>query len=224
MRAVFRSSRRDVVYPQAEHARLAATLALAWGNRRFARPPLPFEPFVSGVALHDRGYGELDTDGIGEVPVERWLEIQRSSFRPRGRDAVVDLVVALHVHRLTAAGRRPAETDASEEMAARLDALHAAAGVAPPDATEADAITNLCDHVAFDFCFEEPAGGSVEVAPRRGAARVAVQYEVDGRGSIVLDPWPLDPPRLSGIAVAYRAEGYPGVLEPSVVQFHVVPA
>ena len=89
-----------MVFPQAEHARLAGTIALAWGNDRFARPALPFDAFVRGVTLHDRGYGELDADGIGEVPPDRWAAIQQASFAPRGEEPVVDLLVALHVHRL----------------------------------------------------------------------------------------------------------------------------
>src|ERR687886_932448 len=104
---MFRSRRRPVVYSQAEHARIAAAIAAVWGNDAFPRPPVPFDAFVRGVALHDRGYGELDADGIGEVASERWLELQRRSFTPRGEDPVVDLVVALHVHRLVARTRGP---------------------------------------------------------------------------------------------------------------------
>src|SRR5690349_12580954 len=115
---MFRSGRRDVVFPQAEHARFAAAIGVAWGNERFPRPPLPFGSWVRGVALHDRGYGELDVDGIGEVAPERWLEIQRRGFEPRGEDPVVDLVVALHVRRLVGRG----SDDARKALAAELDA------------------------------------------------------------------------------------------------------
>ena len=78
---MFRSSRRDVVFPQAEHARLAGAIALAWGNERFARPALPFDAFVRGVTLHDRGYGQLDADGMG-----RWRAIAGS--RSSGPDSL----------------------------------------------------------------------------------------------------------------------------------------
>jgi hypothetical protein len=213
---VFRSSRRAVVFPQAEHARLAGAIALAWGNDKFARPPVPFDEFVRGVTLHDRGYGELDADGIGEVAPDRWIRIQRAGFAPRGEEPVVDLVVALHVHRLVAGG------DAG--LTAALPELHRVAGVAESDAGEADRITNLCDRIAFDFCIEEPASGHVAVAPARGAEPVAVVYTVDGRGEITLEPWPLGLPRLLGLILGFRAEGYPGELEPVVVPFEAGPA
>ncbi len=58
---MIRSRRRAVVFPQADHARLADTLALAWRDR----PALPFDSFVRGVADHDRGYGEYDNDELG---------------------------------------------------------------------------------------------------------------------------------------------------------------
>ena len=125
---VFRSTARPVVYPQAEHARLAAAIAGAWQPEAI---PLPFDSFVRGVALHDRGYGELDTDGIGEIDGARWLEIMRRGFEPQDADPVVDLIVALHIRRLVG-GRTPEFDD-------RIPALIEAAGVAEADALAADA-------------------------------------------------------------------------------------
>jgi len=203
---MFRSSRREVVFPQAEHARLAGALALAWGNERFPRPELPFDAFVRGVTLHDRGYGQLDADGIGEVEPERWLAIQRAGFAPRGDEPVVDLVVALHVSRLVGGG--------DPAMTAALPRLHRLAGVDESVAAEADRITDLCDRIAFDFCVEEPARGTV----------AGIAYAVDGLGGITLDPWPLGPPSLLGLVLGYRADGYPEELEPEVVPFEAQPA
>jgi len=197
-----------VVVPQSDHARFSAAIALAWGNDRFPRPPLPFERFVQGVALHDRGYGEHDDDPIFGTGRDRWLAIQRESFRPRGDDPVVDLVVALHVRRL--AGDDPL----GAEMDAQLGPLHAAAGVSVEDGRAADAITRLCDAIAFDFALEEPERGS--------AAGVA--YTVDGLGGITLDPWPLAVPRLLGLVTAFAADGYPARLEPTAIPFEIVPA
>ena len=59
--------------------------------------PLPFESWVRGVTLHDRGYGELDDDPIGETSQERWCEIETRGFRARSGDDIADLVVALHI-------------------------------------------------------------------------------------------------------------------------------
>jgi hypothetical protein len=216
---MFRSSRRPVVFPQAEHARLAGALALAWGNDRFERPALPFEAFVRGVTLHDRGYGQLDADGIGEVPTDRWAAIQRASFAPRGEEPVVDLLVALHVHRLVAS----VDETILAPMTAALPELHRGAGVSETDAAEADLIMDLCDRIAFDFCVEEPTSGRVAVAPARAAEPVAVVYTVDGHGGITLEPWPLDMPCVAGIILGFRAERYPDELEPVVVPFDARP-
>jgi hypothetical protein len=215
---VFRSRRREVVYPQAEHARLSAAIAAAWGNDDFPPPALPFESFVLGVALHDRGYGELDVDAIGDAREERWLELQRRGFEPRGEDPVADLVAALHVRRLVSYEHTPARDALGAEMDAALPALHAAAGVSEDDAAEADRIVALCDAIAFDYAFERPASGSVEV---QGAS---VEFGLDGEGGVSLSPWPLAAPRLVGVVVAYRAEGYPERLDPVVETFRVEPA
>ena len=212
---MFRSVGRPVVFPQAEHARLAGAIALAWGNERFGRPALPFDAFVRGVTLHDRGYGQLDADGIGEVEPERWMAIQRAGFAPRGDDPVVDLVVALHVHRLVGGG--------DAEMTAALPELHRAAGIEESDAAEADRVTDLCDRIAFDFCVEGPAAGRVDIAPARDAEPVPVAYTVTGAGGITLAPWPLGPSGLAGIVLGFSAPGYPDALEPVVVPFAVRP-
>jgi hypothetical protein len=220
---VFRSRRRELVFPQAEHARLAAAIAQAWGNERWQRPPVPFGAFVRAVALHDRGYGQLDADGIGEVSAERWLEIQRASFAPRGGDPVADLLVALHVRRLVASRWSPAPPVALGEFDAQLPALHRAAGIAPSDAAEADRVMDLCDAISFDFCVELPASGRVEVVPMRAAGAVFVEYELDGEGLIVLDPWPLGVPRFDGFLLGFEATGYPEQPSPVVVAFRVMP-
>lgn len=209
-----------MVFPQAEHARLAGTIALAWGNDQFARPALPFDAFVRGVTLHDRGYGELDADGIGEVPPDRWAAIQQASFAPRGEEPVVDLLVALHVHRLVS----NVDETFLASMTAALPGLHHAAGVREGDAAEADQIMDLCDRIAFDFCVEESAGGVVAVTPAGGTDPVPVRYTVDGHGGIALEPWPLAVPRVAGIVLGFGAEGYPEALEPVVVPFDARPA
>lgn len=201
---MFRSRRRPVVFPQADHARFAAAIALAWRNR----PAMPFGSFVRGVADHDRGYGEHDADEIGAVTEDRWLEIQRRGFEPRGEDAVVDLVVALHVRRLIGQG------PAFEEVAALLPSLLEAARVTRDQADAADLVTNVCDVISFEFCFEAPSEREIH------GHRLAL----DGNGCVTVDPWPLDVPRLIGLVTAFEADGYPERLVPVVTPFAISPA
>ncbi|HWF28272.1 MAG TPA: hypothetical protein VG327_07820 [Mycobacterium sp.] len=190
--------------PQADHARFAAALALHWADR----PPLPFDSFVRGVADHDRGYGEHDDDSIdGPMSEEHWLDIQRRSFTPRGEDTVVDLVAALHVRRLI--GDRPAGDDA----AAIVEELCAMSGVTREDAQAADLVTNVCDVISFELCFEQPSEREV-----RGYSLV-----LDGVGAVTVDPLPFDTPELRGLVTAYELDGYPGRLVPVVVPYRVAP-
>jgi hypothetical protein len=173
-----------------DHAAFAGELALLWKEL-----PLPRESFVRGVALHDRGYGELDNDPIGGVPRERWLEIQRRGFAMRDDDPIVDLVACMHIHRLVR-GAVPEFDDA-------LPALRARAGVDEATARAADAITNLCDRISFDVCFEEPSDGRVgEIA-----------YEYDGDHTVSVDPWPFLTDEFALLLVGFRADGYPQRLE-----------
>jgi Protein of unknown function (DUF3891) len=221
---VFRSRRRPVVFSQADHARFSAAIAAVWGNEQFEQPPLDLASFVRGVALHDRGYGELDADGINEVSDERWIEIQRESFRPRGEDPVVDLVAALHVHRLVSRGRRAEDGALVAGMEQTLVALHEAAGVGEAQARAADSITDLCDRVAFDVCFEEPSAWTRPVLPRVSAPPVEVAFAFDGTGGVTLDPWPLGVPWLRAVLVGFAADGYPECPEPVIEPILLRPA
>jgi Protein of unknown function (DUF3891) len=207
---MFRSGRRAIVFPQADHARLAGTLALAWRDRP---PALPFGSFVRGVADHDRGYGEHDDDEIGAVGTERWVGIQRRGFVPRGEDHAVDLVAAMHVRRLLSSQNDDCERAAFVEVDELLPSLLDATGVTALEAEAADLITNVCDRIAFLFCFEQP--GEDEV---RGFA-----FAVDGLGGITLDPWPLEVPRLVGLVTAFESQGYPQRLVPVVTPFDASP-
>ena len=210
-----------MVFPQSEHAVLAATIASAW-NEAVAPIGIPRERFVRGVARHDRGYGEHDADEIGQVSRERWLAIQERGFAPTRHDPVVDLVVALHVRRLVSGGDDDGSGRLLQAMDDALPALVRDAGVPAGDAAAADRITDLCDRISFDFCLEEPGSGGLDVLGVDGSPE-RVSYAVDGLGTIALDPWPLDRPALGGTVLAYAAERYPDVLEPAPTPFAVQP-
>jgi len=209
------------VFPQREHARFSAALADAWSDA-FAPVRLPRERFVRGVAEHDRGYGEHDVDEIGKVSRGRWLTLQERGSAPTGNDPVVDLVVAMHVRRLVSGGDDDGSRRVLSAMDDALPALLREAGVSTDDAAAADRVTGLCDRISFDFCLEEPASGAVDVLGADGTP-VRVTYAVDGRGTIALDPWPLDRPALGGTVLAYAAECYPEVLEGVPTPFAVEP-
>jgi hypothetical protein len=184
---------------------------------------MDFDSFVRGVALHDRGYGELDDDGLGDVPAARWVEIQQRGFAPRGDDPIVDLVVALHVHRLVSTPRDPVEAAALPEMEDALPRLRDAAGVAEADARAADAITHLCDRISFTVCFEEPSEWAQPVIPKAGAQPIDMSFAFDGAGRATLSPWPLVVAPFSAVVAAYRADTYPQVLEPEVTLLRLEP-
>jgi hypothetical protein len=187
-------------------------MAAVWSDA-FAPVRLPRERFVVGVAEHDRGYPEHDADEIGNLPPGRWLEIQERGFAPTGEDAVVDLVVALHVRRLVSSHNEGDARRVIARMDAQIPALVRTAGVTTEDAAAADRITNLCDRVSFDICLEQPDSATVEVLASDGAV-VDVHYAVDGQGTVALAPWPLHVDRLAGTLQGFAAEGYPDDLVP----------
>ncbi|NND92523.1 MAG: DUF3891 family protein [Granulosicoccus sp.] len=228
---MFVSKRRPVVFPQSEHARLAGTIAQYWGNEQFQRPEMPFDAFCAGVALHDFGYGLLDTDNIVSMELSERQRTFESLMGMRFDDPVVEIVAKTHVARLM-----NTSGFASLEARCRQQLKELIAGTdLPADVfTNADTITRLCDSIAFDFCFEQDAGGSVAVAAEQTSAeRVEVCYQIDfdsnelgvkcnnSVGCIRLSPWPLSADIVRGYLLAYEQSGFPEELNPCRVEFEI---
>jgi hypothetical protein len=85
-----------------------------------------------------------------------------------------------------------------------------------------DRITDLCDRIAFDFCFEAPAEGEVGIFPRNDRdEEVVVGYRIE-HGTIQVEPWPFAVESHAGYLVGYQLEGYPAVLEPVLVTYRLI--
>lgn len=218
---MFISKQRPIVIPQWEYQKLAGTLALLWGNAEFERPLVPFESFLTGIGLHDRAYGPLDTLPIGGIPEQDWLALTRSGFEMSWADPVADLITKKHLQRLTSYGSAPSRQAMTAEMAQAIQAKIERHGLDATRFERIDRITELCDSIAFDFCFEAPAEGEVRIFPRNDCyEEVVVGYLIEG-GTIQIDPWPFGVENHAGYVVGYQLEGYPAVLEPILVPYQI---
>lgn len=217
---MFTSSRREIVFPQREHARLSATIAHCWGNERFLLPPFAHNSLVLGVLSHDRCYPDLDTSPVPNPNLEEWLHVQSRNLELQLDDPIAEVLVLLHCKRLLEHRRLP-ECDA---LATRLgDKL---SGLLDPatltNVMLADQITNLCDSIAFAFCLEKRSRGTVEMQTSEGSM-VEVEYALDGKSLITIEPWPLAVPQLSSFIVGYHREKYPTLLRPLLVPYTIQP-
>ena len=137
---------------------------MLWGNAEFERPSVPFESFLAGIGLHDRAYGPLDNLPIGERP-EEWLALTRAGFEMTWADPVADLIAKMHLKRLTGYGSVPARQAMTAEMTLTIQEQLQRHGFDGVLFERIDRITNLCDKIAFYFCFEAPAKGEVRIFP-----------------------------------------------------------
>lgn len=221
---MFKSKVRDLIVPQSEHARLAATLAFFWGNRDFDRPPVPFETFLKAVTLHDRGYGFFDTQTIGEMSDEVWVRVERRGLEGQDGDLLCDTLIQLHIKRLAGYLKGPLGKLFRDEIE-KLSAKNLGTLKLDTDKAErVDRIMALCDSVAFDFSFEEPVHSSCFVYPNnRSAGEIEIQYQIHPGGEIQVSPWPFNCDRFSGFLIGYKPAGYPSQPDPVFVPYQVVP-
>jgi hypothetical protein len=220
---MFKSRRRPLVIPQAEHLRLAGALAVLWGNARFIAPPLPPAALWAGIALHDRAYGPLDNISIGEVDEATWVALTRRGFYLPCANPLANVITRHHLLRLAAGQATPARLALAAEMRPVLQAQMAQHHLDEELMRRVDQITKLCDMVSFDFCFEAPAEGQVEVwANVADPAPVPVHYRIQ-ESAITLTPWPLRVPDYEGYVVGYALEGYPDQLDGIVIPYQIRP-
>jgi len=176
----------------------------------------------STIVPHPEGTRPLDNLPIGGIPEEQWLALTRSGFEMTWADPIADLITKMHLKRLTSYGSAPARQALAAEMAQRIQAQIQRHGLKAALFERIDRITNLCDRIAFDFCFEVPAEGEVRVFPRNGRQEeVPVAYRIQD-GTIQVDPWPFGVDSHLGYLAGYLLEGYPTVLEPIMMPFRVV--
>ena len=216
---MFRSKRRQIVTPQSEHLKLVGTLAMLWGNDQFDHPPIESKTMISGMGLHDRGYGYLDNSPIGGMTAEEWLPIARRGFNMPCSDVVADTIVKYHIRRL--ASSDPSETrkaltaEFSQAIDRYLDQHHLSKTLFD----RIDRITDLLDRLSFEFCFDAPASGSISIFPRIDEdTEVDVQYHVED-GEINVTPWPFSVDEHRGYLVAYQMDGYPEQLDPVILPY-----
>jgi hypothetical protein len=216
---MFKSKHRDIVTPQSEHLKLVGTLAMLWGNDDFDVPPIERTSMIAGMGLHDRGYGYLDNHPIGGMEDAEWIPIARHGFYMYCSDVVADTLVKYHFRRLADHGdsdeRKALTNEFSKAIAQQLEINH----LSKERFDRIDRITDLCDRLSFNFCFDEPASGEISIFSRNGEDReVTVQYHVED-GEIHVAPWPFSVDRHTGYLVAYRSEGYPELLDPVILSY-----
>lgn len=218
---MFKSKLRPITIPQAEHGKLAGTLAFLWGNAQFDRPAIDFSSFVTGIGLHDRGYQTIDNFPLLETPDEAWLQITRQGFYMPMSDPSADLIVKLHLKRLTSYDKTPARQALLAEMEQAIQQQVEQHHLVKAEFQRIDRITNFCDSLAFDFCFEKPAQKTLKIFSKNDSSEeMALHYTISA-GTITVDPWPFGVESHSGYLVGYHLQAYPMVLDPVIVPYRI---
>ena len=221
---MFKSKIHPIIIPQLEHARLSGLIAHFWGNDKVDPPPVDPASFTLGVTHHDRGYGHLDTMGIGEVDEAIWLATQKRGIMTPLADAVADTVALLHIRRLVA--RNSHMAGAAEVLALAdqfIERNIAQTKYSRHDFDRADFITDLCDMISFDFSFERYRTYDMPVFVHGSGDTQSIHVKIGEGGRVQLQPWPLSVPDLRGFLIGYEVNGYPDHPRPVTVPYTIAP-
>ena len=216
---MFRSKKRDIIFTQFEHGKLAGHLAQHWGNTQFSQPNIPIVSFVSGITLHDFGYGMLDTHSIGNMSNKERRQTLTNMIHVQLPDPIADLIGKYHTLRLI---RWLKNADLEQACLAKIDATLSQIDIPHEIFQRVDRITNLCDSIAFAFCFEKAAAGQVAVFKNFTEENLTpISYQIRG-SHITVDPWPFSTDAIHSSIIAFHSNTYPHKLKPILVPFSVV--
>lgn len=221
---MFESKARPINLTQYEHGRLCGVLASCWGNERFQKPALPFDPFVTAVTLHDWHYELIDNVPIGKASDEAWLEVTRKGVEYRHADPIVDILTRLHLKRLLNFG-----IHVTDEVPELLRMVEDRVVERLPETNHsraefegADLITRLCDFLTFDLHFEKPVSRNCQIfADGVSEDEVAITHAITGPGQATVDPWPFNIPVIEGVLIGFERDGYPADLKPVVIPYTI---
>jgi hypothetical protein len=218
---MFKSKRRPIAIPQSEHLKLVGTLALLWGNVDFDFPPIDCLSMVAGMGFHDRGYGFLDNSPIGGMTDDEWAVIARRGFYMQYADITADLITKYHFKRLASYDDSEKRIAMTAEFLQAIEQQLARHQLSKELFDRVDRITNLCDGISFDFCFEIPATGEASIYSRNNEnTEVRIKYLVEN-GKISATPWPFSVDTYEGYIIGYKLDGYPAQLDPLILPFQL---
>jgi len=139
-------------------------------------------------------------------------------------DPMADAIIKLHLKRLVS-------WDTSDERQALLAEMEQAIqqqmqqySLSRQEFERTDRLTNFCDRVSFDFCFEQPIQGAVTLFPKKDSEEpIPVRYRIDA-GEIQVDPWPFSVETYANYLIGYDLQGYPTQLNPVLITYRVARA
>lgn len=214
---MFVSKERPILVPQSEHQRLAGILARHWGNAEFVLPSINKGSFELGVATHDRAFGHLDTAMIGKISEDEKAKQVDVWIKTAYENLEAELVVLLHVRRLMNELRFE---NLYNKLDARIQDIVSSSGIDLSEYEKADTITNFCDLIAFDFCFESVTKNCVSLYKDKDT-KIDIMYSLSS-GKVFLDKWPFDVSKIEGYILGYKQEGYPSDLQPVLIDFEII--
>lgn len=219
---MFKSKTRDVIVPQSEHAQLAGTLALLWGNDKFDRPDFNFDSFVMGVALHDFGHAYFDMHEIGAMDDDQSYKVDSSLVSVKLPNRIANAVAHFHILRLL---RKYSQgSDLIDKCEKHILNDIELSGISREKYIWSDRITEFCDFLSFDFCFDKPSERICEVSPKWDDNHtISVQFKYDGNEIVRISPWPLKVKSYQGYILGYVSKGYPNILEPIIRKYMLLP-
>lgn len=219
---MFKSKTRDIVIPQAEHAKLSGILAYNWGNEEFDKPAFDFNSFVEGVKYHDIGYGEYDNSPLGELTLEQWADLTFKGTEISFDNPVVDIVTKLHLKRLLGDDNVKIRGEILNNIEQSVEERLPETDNSLEEFMWADRITDFCDWVSFNFCLEKDFEDKVEVHARRiSFVKTELKFHTNPAGEIVVDPWPFSAESINGTIIAYYKNGYPEELKPVSKEYYI---
>lgn len=213
---MFKRNNQNLVIPQFEHTRLAATIASHFDFSNFSISEKTIKNIILASSFHDRASFEKDDIDINEMNkaqrkelVDQYMEVQYENYE-------LELFVMMHHSRLL---DEPGYLKMKSRFDERINEIILKNNLDRELYYNLDTLVGFFDHLSFDFCYQENGGHTYEVFD--GKAIKTVNYLITDN-SIEIHDLKLKLSKFETFIFAYKLSTYPEKLEPSIILLDVI--
>lgn len=213
---MFKRKKQDIVIPQFEHTRLAATIANHFDFSNFSISETTIKNIILAASFHDRALYDNDSIDINEMTKKQRREIVDKYMQSQYENYELELFVMMHHSRLL---NWPGYLKMKWRFDERIQEIVEKHGLDLKFYKKLDTLIGFFDHVSFDFCYQELGKHKYKIFD--GQKTKTVKYII-GENSIEFFDIKCKSSKLQTFIFAYKLSTYPKKLEPSVLLLDVL--
>lgn len=213
---MFKRKKQNLVIPQFEHTRLAATIANHFDFSNYDISKETIKNLILSAAFHDRALYKKDLIDINEMKRSERKSLVDKYMKSKYENFELELFVMMHHSRLL---NWPGYLKMKWSFDERINEIVQKNNLDLKFYKKLDSLVGFFDHVSYDFCYQEMGKHKYKIFD--GTKIKTVQYKIN-EDSIEFFDIKLKSKKMETFIFTYKLNTYPKKLEPSVILLDII--